>query len=165
MWLLLMSNGGENDRCSDVTLRVKCRGSLIIRLKAIKYKEDILSYLSSYIIFIFLAQYLVFLVEYRLVIDLWGRMSCSSNSDVPTISSSCWVIELSGDRVKGYCVEDQCKDLAYWRVLRLISLDAGYYHCGNYQSCLILSESRRVNHLTRLWKKTLFVGHLDNAFI
>ena len=88
MSLLLMSNGGENDKCSDITFRVKRRGSLIVRLKAIKYKKDILSYLSSYTIFIFFAQYFVPLVKYQLVIDLSGRMSCLNNSDVPTISLS-----------------------------------------------------------------------------
>ena len=83
-----MSNERENDRYLDVTLRVKRRGSLIVRLKAIESKEDILSYLSSYTSLIFLAQYLVPLVEYRLVIDLSGRLSCPNNSDAPTVSSS-----------------------------------------------------------------------------
>ena len=50
MWgLLLMSNRRENDRYLDVTFRVKRRGSLIIRLKTIKSRENIFCYLSFYL--------------------------------------------------------------------------------------------------------------------
>ena len=96
--LLLMSNGKENNRWSDVTLWVKHRGSLIIKLKAIKYKEDILSYLSSYTSLIFFAQYLVTLVKYQLVMDMSRWMDYSNNFDTPTISLGRWVIELLSSR-------------------------------------------------------------------
>ena len=43
-----MNNREENDRCSDVILRVKRRGFLIVRLKAIEFRGDIFFYLSSY---------------------------------------------------------------------------------------------------------------------
>ena len=39
----------EKDRCSGITLRVKRRGQLIVRLKAIKSREDTFCYLSSYL--------------------------------------------------------------------------------------------------------------------
>ena len=39
----------NEDRYSDITLRVKCRGQLIVRLKAIKSREDTFCYLSSYL--------------------------------------------------------------------------------------------------------------------
>ena len=64
VWLLLISNNKKNGKCLDIGLRVKHRSSLIVKLKAIKYKEDILSYLSSYTIFIFLAQYFLLPVKY-----------------------------------------------------------------------------------------------------
>ena len=85
----------ERDRYVDLTLRVKYRGWLIVRLKAIKSKENLLSYLSSYTSPIFLAHYLVPLVEYRLVIDLSGRLSCPNNfqcSNNSIKSLSHWVV-------------------------------------------------------------------------
>ena len=42
----LMNN---EDRCSGKTLRVKRRGQLIVRLKAIKFREDTFRYLSFYL--------------------------------------------------------------------------------------------------------------------
>ena len=42
----LMNN---EDRCSGITLRVKRKGQLIVRLKAIKSREDTFCYLSSYL--------------------------------------------------------------------------------------------------------------------
>ena len=39
----------NKDRCSSITLRVKRRGQLIVRLKAIKSREDTFRYLSSYL--------------------------------------------------------------------------------------------------------------------
>ena len=42
----LMNN---EDRCSGITLRVKRRGPLIVRLKAIESREDTFRYLSSYL--------------------------------------------------------------------------------------------------------------------
>ena len=89
----------ESDRCVDITLRVKRRGWLIVRLKAIKSKEDLLSYLSSYISLIFLAQYLVPLVESWLVIDLLGRLSCPNNFWCPINS----IKSLSHRVVWGLC--------------------------------------------------------------
>ena len=37
------------DRCSSITLQVKRRSQLIVRLKAIKSREDTFRYLSSYL--------------------------------------------------------------------------------------------------------------------
>ena len=104
-------------------LRAKRRYKLIVRLKAIKYKEDILCYLSSYTSPIFIAQYLVSLVVYLLSTRhrFVEPSSCPNNSDVPTVqmsdmfahrvvwASSSWslshrVIESSEDCVDGYLV-------------------------------------------------------------
>ena len=76
----------ESDRCVDITLWVKRKGWLIVRLKAIESKEDLFSYLSSYTSLIFLAQYLVLLVKYRFVIDLSGRLSYRNNFQCPNNS-------------------------------------------------------------------------------
>ena len=39
----------KGDRCSGVTLQVKSKGKLIVRLKAIESKEDTFCYLSFYL--------------------------------------------------------------------------------------------------------------------
>lgn len=66
-------------------LKSKHIDSLIVRLKAIEYKENILSYLSSSTSRIFLVQYFITFVEYQLVIDLLKRINYSNNFEISNI--------------------------------------------------------------------------------
>ena len=66
------------DRCSGITLQVKCRGQLIVRLKAIESREDTFCYLSFYLHHSFL-WYLVIVTFIYYIIksssrgrDLWS---------------------------------------------------------------------------------------------
>ena len=63
----------KRNRCPGITFRVKCRGQLIVRLKAIKSREDTFCYLSSYLHCSFL-WHLVIVTFVHCIIKLSSQM-------------------------------------------------------------------------------------------
>lgn len=98
---------------SNITFWVKYWGFFLVRLKTIKYKKDILSYLSSYTSFIFLAQYFISFIEYWLVLDLLVQLSWPNSFNISKIWLNYWVIELSRDYVKSYWIKDQYENFTH----------------------------------------------------
>ena len=178
-WYIWVDKQWRRDRCLDITLRVRRRDQLIVKLKVIKSRKYTFCYLSSYLHCSFFWYFVIIIFIYCIIKPPMPRLLyCIKNvclyCHAIGLSESHWLIKALNycNKALGGIEILSWSSLSHW-VIELLSkcsvsvpnliLSKYFIDEGGIHRSLVNISYRQVDHLSKCRRRALLLHHLIDA--